>query len=50
MREAKNTHWFFPMQINFDSEAMWNWFGVVDDADLPSTFSVDYLKVWRRGR
>lgn len=50
VREAKNTHWFFPMQILFDSEAMWNWFGVVDDADLPSTFSVDYLKVWRRGR
>lgn len=50
VREAKNTHWFFPMQILFDSEAMWHWFGVVDDADLPSTFSVDYLKVWRRGR
>ncbi|WP_223570001.1 family 16 glycosylhydrolase [Pseudomonas sp. BF-R-26] len=50
VREAKNTHWFFPMQILFDSEAMWNWFGVVDDADLPSTFSVDYLKVWRRGK
>ncbi|EJN19818.1 beta-glucanase/beta-glucan synthetase [Pseudomonas sp. GM79] len=50
VREAKNTHWFFPMHILFDSEAMWQWFGVVDDADLPSTFSVDYLKVWRRGR
>jgi hypothetical protein len=50
VREAKNTHWFFPMQILFDSEAMWDWFGVVDDADLPSTFSVDYLKVWRRGK
>ncbi|WP_123358907.1 family 16 glycosylhydrolase [Pseudomonas frederiksbergensis] len=50
VREAKNTHWFFPMEIVFDSEAMWNWFGVVDDADLPSTFSVDYLKVWRRGK
>lgn len=49
VREAKNTHWFFPMQIVFDSEAMWNWFGVVDDADLPSTFRVDYLKVWRHG-
>jgi beta-glucanase (GH16 family) len=49
-REAKNTNWFFPMQINFDSEAMWDWFGVVDDADLPSTFRVDYIKVWRRGR
>ncbi|VVN78568.1 family 16 glycosylhydrolase [Pseudomonas fluorescens] len=50
VREAKNTHFFFPMQIVFDSEAMWNWFGVVDDADLPSTFRVDYLKVWRRAK
>ncbi|MFW0758993.1 family 16 glycosylhydrolase [Pseudomonas sp. H11T01] len=50
VREAKNTHWFFPMQINFDSEAMWDWFGIVDDADLPSTFRVDYIKVWRGGR
>ncbi|WP_178122751.1 family 16 glycosylhydrolase [Pseudomonas sp. ANT_J28] len=50
VREAKNTHWFFPMQIVFDSEAMWNWFGVVEDVDLPSTFRVDYIKVWRRGR
>ncbi|VVP97854.1 hypothetical protein PS914_03759 [Pseudomonas fluorescens] len=49
VREAKNSHWFFPMQIVFDSEAMWNWFGVVNDADLPSTFSIDYIKVWRRG-
>lgn len=50
VREAKNTNWFFPMQILFDSEAMWTWFGEVDDADLPSTFRVDYVKVWRRGK
>jgi beta-glucanase (GH16 family) len=50
VRESKNTHWHFPMQIVFDSEAFWNWFGVVDDADLPSTFRVDYIKVWRRGQ
>ena len=49
VREAKNTHFFFPMQIVFDSEAMWQWFGVVDDADLPSVFRIDYVKVWRRG-
>jgi beta-glucanase (GH16 family) len=49
VREAKNEHWFFPMQIVFDSEAMWDWFGVVNDADLPSTFSIDYVKVWHRG-
>ncbi|VVP81960.1 hypothetical protein PS918_02386 [Pseudomonas fluorescens] len=50
VRESKNNHFFFPMQVVFDSEAMWQWFGVVDDADLPSTFSVDYVKVWQRGR
>lgn len=50
VREAKNTHWHFPMQIVFDSEAMWQWFGVVDDADLPSTFRVDYVKVWTRSK
>ncbi|MDB5983771.1 MAG: putative glycoside hydrolase, family 16 [Pseudomonas sp.] len=49
VREAKNTNWFFPMQILLDSEAMWTWFGEVNDADLPSTFRVDYVKVWRRG-
>ncbi|WP_256591077.1 MULTISPECIES: family 16 glycosylhydrolase [unclassified Pseudomonas] len=49
VREAKNSYWHFPMQIVFDSEAMWDWFGVVDDADLPSTFSIDYIRVWRRG-
>ncbi|MGE8150074.1 family 16 glycosylhydrolase [Pseudomonas vancouverensis] len=48
VRESKNTHWHFPMQVVFDSEAFWNWFGVVNDADLPSTFSVDYLRVWHR--
>jgi beta-glucanase (GH16 family) len=48
VREAKNTHWHFPMQIVFDSEAMWDWFGVVDDGDLPSVFRVDYVRVWQR--
>lgn len=50
VRESKNAHFFFPMQIVFDSEAMWQWFGVVDDADLPSTFKVDYVKMWQRNR
>lgn len=50
VREAKNTYWHFPMQIVFDSEAMWDWFGVVDDADLPSTFRVDYVRVWTRAQ
>jgi hypothetical protein len=50
VRESKNMHFFFPMEVNLDSEAMWKWFGVVDDADLPSTFEVDYFYLWQRGR
>jgi beta-glucanase (GH16 family) len=48
VRRAKNTNWFFPMQITFDTEAMFSWFGKVDNKDLPSTFTIDYLRVWRR--
>jgi beta-glucanase (GH16 family) len=48
VRRAKNTNWSFPMRVIFDSEAMWSWFGKVDDADLPSLFSVDYMRVWRK--
>ena len=47
VRKARNTNWFFPMRLVFDSEAMWSWFGPVNDADLPSTFSIQYLRVWR---
>ena len=50
VRESKNSHFFFPMEVNLDSEAMWKWFGVVDDADLPSTFEVDYMYMWQRSR
>ena len=49
VRRARNTNWFLPMYLIFDSEAMWDWFGKVDDADLPSTFDVKYVRVWRRG-
>jgi beta-glucanase (GH16 family) len=48
VHNVKNTNWFFPMRIVFDSEPMWQWFGKVDDADLPSTFDVQYLRVWRQ--
>jgi len=45
---AKNTNWFLPMKMIFDSEAMWSWFGHVEDADLPSTFKIKYVRVWRQ--
>jgi beta-glucanase (GH16 family) len=47
VRSQQNTNWFFPMHIIFDSEPMLDWFGVWRDEDLPSTFEVQYLHVWR---
>lgn len=36
-----------PLHIMFDSEIMEKWNGLPDLADLPSTFLVDYLRVWQ---
>jgi beta-glucanase (GH16 family) len=35
------------LYIVFDSEIMQSWVGLPDPADLPSTFSIDYLRVWK---
>ena len=43
MRRVENTHWHQPLYLIFDSETMPDWFGMPDDADLPSTFSVEYV-------
>jgi beta-glucanase (GH16 family) len=42
-----NTHWHYPLYLTFDSETMPQWFGMPADKDLPSTFSVEYLRAWR---
>lgn len=48
VRRMKNTNWHYPLNVLFDSESMFSWLGVPKDEDLPSTFSIDYLRVWRR--
>ena len=48
VRSLPNTHWHQPMRLIFDSETMPDWFGLPRDEDLPSTFRVDYLRVWKR--
>jgi hypothetical protein len=48
VRRVRNTHWHQDLYLNFDSETMPDWFGLPRDADLPSTFSVDYVRAWTR--
>ena len=44
IREVENTHWHQPLYMNFDSET----FGVPDKKDLPSTYSIEYIRSWRK--
>ncbi|MDG3005564.1 family 16 glycosylhydrolase [Paludisphaera mucosa] len=49
VHRVENTHWRQPLQLIFDSETMPDWFGMPADADLPSTFNVDYVRAWKKG-
>ncbi len=46
VRTVQNTHWHQPLFLIFDSETMPEWFGLPNDADLPSTFSIEYVRAW----
>ncbi len=48
VRRVPNTHWHQPLYLIFDSETMTGWFGMPADADLPSTFTVEYVRAWKR--
>ena len=48
VREAKNTHWHQPLHMNFDSETMPKWFGLPKKENLPSTFSIEYVRSWKK--
>ncbi|MBA7699614.1 hypothetical protein ES703_108312 [subsurface metagenome] len=34
--------------MNFDSETMPKWFGLPKDSDLPSTYSIEYVRAWKK--
>ena len=48
VRSVENTHWHQPLYLTFDSETMPEWFGMPDDKDLPSTFSIEYVRAWKK--
>jgi beta-glucanase (GH16 family) len=43
-----NDYFSTALYIMFDCEIMQGWVGLPDAADLPSTFEIDYLHVWRQ--
>ena len=48
VRSVENTHWHQPLYLTFDSETMPEWFGMPKDEDLPSTFSIEYVRAWKK--
>lgn len=48
VRWVENTHWHQALTLNFDSETMPEWFGLPEDDDLPSTYSIEYVRSWKR--
>ncbi|MDD4869112.1 MAG: family 16 glycosylhydrolase [Kiritimatiellae bacterium] len=42
-----NDYYHAALYIMFDCEIMKDWVGLPDPADLPSTFEIDYLRVWK---
>ena len=48
VRWVENTHWHQPLTLNFDRETMPKWFGLPRDEDLPSTYSIEYVRAWKQ--
>lgn len=48
IRSIENTHWHQPLYLNFDCETMPDWLGLPGKDELPATFSIDYIRSWRR--
>ena len=47
IRTRENTYWHQPLDMNFDSETMPEWFGLPDPKDKKGHFKVDYVRVWQ---
>ena len=48
VRKMKNTHWHQALTLNFDSETFPTLYGLPQKDSLPATFSIDYVRAWRR--
>ena len=48
IRRRNNSDWHQALNINLTAGMQQRWFGLPDPKDLPSTFSIDYVRVWKR--
>ena len=49
-REAKNTHWHQPLEINLNCESN-QWFGALpDDKRLDGVYRVKYIRAWQNAQ
>jgi beta-glucanase (GH16 family) len=46
-RHLRNTSWHTPATMILDAETQVNWWGMPLDSDLPSVFTIDYVRVWK---
>lgn len=46
VHEMKNTHWYYPLKMMFDSENLPDWFGLPNMASLEATFSIESIRSW----
>ena len=47
IRHICNTNWTMPLNMIFDAETVPEWWGLPRYSDLPSTYQVDYVRVWQ---
>ncbi len=47
IRTRENTYWHQPLEMNFDSETMPEWFGLPNPGDKAGHFRIDYVRVWQ---
>lgn len=49
-REAENTHWHQPLEVNFNCESN-KWFGALpDNKRLDGKYKVNYFRVWKESK
>ena len=47
-QHLKNTSWHTPATMILDAETQVDWWGMPLDSDLPSAFTIDYVRAWKQ--